>query len=132
MSPSPSLSLSLSRLLRLSVCTTLCLVLLVFHVPSVLPSPLDSYDRYIHAHKYERSAEAHGGKRGAVASESAICSRHGTDIILMGGNAADAVSSPYIVLCYSCGLLRLVEFLQSGRLLIPVDGRDDALCWGRW
>ncbi|KAL3440011.1 gamma-glutamyltranspeptidase-domain-containing protein [Aspergillus insuetus] len=31
------------------------------------------------------------GKRGAVASESAICSRHGTDIILMGGNAADAM-----------------------------------------
>ncbi|CBF75434.1 gamma-glutamyltransferase [Aspergillus nidulans FGSC A4] len=107
MSPSPSLSLS--RLLRLSVCTTLCLVLVVFHVPSVLPSPLDSYDRYTRAHKYERSAEAHDGKRGAVASESAICSRHGTDIILMGGNAADAL----------------------GRLLIPVDGSDDALCWGR-
>ncbi|KAL3439004.1 nucleophile aminohydrolase [Aspergillus tetrazonus] len=89
MSPSPSLSLS--RLLRLSVCTTLCLVLVVFHVPSVLPSPLDSYDRYTRAHKYERSAEAHDGKRGAVASESAICSRQGTDIILMGGNAADAM-----------------------------------------
>ncbi|KAL4990405.1 nucleophile aminohydrolase [Aspergillus falconensis] len=91
MPPSPSLSLSLSRLLRLSACATLCMVLLVFHVPSVLPSPLDSYDRYTHARQYERSAEAHDGKRGAVASESAICSRHGTDIILMGGNAADAM-----------------------------------------
>ncbi|KAL6230095.1 hypothetical protein BDW75DRAFT_234669 [Aspergillus navahoensis] len=87
----PTMSPSLSRLLRVSVCTTLCLVLLAFHVPSVLPSPLDSCDRYTHARQYERSAEAQDGKRGAVASESAICSRHGTDIILMGGNAADAM-----------------------------------------
>lgn len=29
--------------------------------------------------------------RGAVVSESALCSRHGADMIKMGGNAADAV-----------------------------------------
>jgi gamma-glutamyltranspeptidase/glutathione hydrolase len=33
------------------------------------------------------------GKLGAVASESSICSRHGTDMLEMGGNAADAVRS---------------------------------------
>lgn len=32
------------------------------------------------------------GKRGAVASESATCSHHGTDMLMLGGNAADAVS----------------------------------------
>lgn len=32
-------------------------------------------------------------KLGAVASENAICSRYGTDMLNMGGNAADAVSS---------------------------------------
>ncbi|KAL4811069.1 nucleophile aminohydrolase [Aspergillus unguis] len=36
-------------------------------------------------------ADVGNGKTGAVASESAICSRHGTDTILKGGNAADAV-----------------------------------------
>lgn len=32
------------------------------------------------------------GKLGAVASESSICSRHGTSMLEIGGNAADAVS----------------------------------------
>lgn len=32
-------------------------------------------------------------KKGAVASESAVCSRIGVDLIKEGGNAADAVSS---------------------------------------
>lgn len=36
------------------------------------------------------------GKLGAVASESSICSRHGTDMLEMGGNAADAVRSTKI------------------------------------
>lgn len=38
--------------------------------------------------------ENEDGKLGAVASESAVCTRHGTDILKVGGNAADAVSSP--------------------------------------
>ena len=37
-------------------------------------------------------AEVAPGKLGAIASESAICSQHGVDILKMGGNAADAVS----------------------------------------
>lgn len=43
--------------------------------------------------RFDRTSELEEGKRGAVASESAICSRHGTDIINIGGNAADAVSN---------------------------------------
>lgn len=39
------------------------------------------------------------GKLGAVASENAICSRYGTDMLKMGGNAADAVS----ILPRKCG-----------------------------
>ena len=39
------------------------------------------------------SLQHHEGKdrRGAVASESAVCSRVGTDLLKQGGNAADAV-----------------------------------------
>ncbi|KAL4938719.1 hypothetical protein BDV06DRAFT_214883 [Aspergillus oleicola] len=74
-------SSTMSRVLRLSLCTTICLVLLLVHFPGVLPSPLDS----------DSSDNADFGKRGAVASESHICSRHGTDVILRGGNAADAM-----------------------------------------
>lgn len=36
------------------------------------------------------------GKLGAVASESAICSQHGVDILKQGGNAADAVSAHFL------------------------------------
>lgn len=87
----------MSRVLKLSLCTTLLLVLLVVHLPSAVSSPVDydSSDRYFRQHERSRydhvQAGVQAGKRGAVASESAICSRHGTDIILMGGNAADAV-----------------------------------------
>lgn len=87
----------MSRVLKLSLCTTLLLVLLVVHLPSAVPSPVDydSSDRYFRQHERSRydhvQAGVQAGKRGAVASESAICSRHGTDIILMGGNAADAM-----------------------------------------
>lgn len=42
------------------------------------------------------------GKLGAVASENAICSRYGTDMLKMGGNAADAVS----ILPRKCGPYR--------------------------
>ncbi|KAL3475211.1 gamma-glutamyltranspeptidase [Aspergillus californicus] len=73
------------RILKLSFCTTLLLLFLVVYLPSALPSPLDP-DR---AHR--RSDDIGDGKRGAVASESSICSRHGTDIVMTGGNAADAM-----------------------------------------
>ncbi|KAL3463101.1 gamma-glutamyltranspeptidase-domain-containing protein [Aspergillus heterothallicus] len=84
-----SRTLTMSRVLRLSICTTLLLVLVVAYIPGAFPSPLAS-DRS-RPHGWSRELDLEDGKRGAVASESAICSRHGTDIILMGGNAADAM-----------------------------------------
>jgi gamma-glutamyltranspeptidase/glutathione hydrolase len=93
----------MSRVLRLSLCTTLLLVLVVLYLPGAFPSPLAS-DRP-HGRSSELELQLEDGKRGAVASESAICSRHGTDIILMGGNAADAVSFFAIVYCLSWVLL---------------------------
>lgn len=74
------------RLMRFTVLSTLLLTVLVIQLPSVLTSPLDFATRQL-----ARGDGLEDGKRGAVASESAICSRHGTDIITMGGNAADAV-----------------------------------------
>ncbi|KAL2786411.1 gamma-glutamyltranspeptidase [Aspergillus keveii] len=83
---------NMSRVLRLSFCTTLLLVLVVFNLPSgAFPSPLASDRPHGRSSELELELEIEDGKRGAVASESAICSRHGTDIILMGGNAADAM-----------------------------------------
>jgi gamma-glutamyltranspeptidase/glutathione hydrolase len=81
----------MSRVLRLSFCTTLLLVLVVFYLPGAFPSPLASDRPHGRSSELELELGLEDGKRGAVASESAICSRHGTDIILMGGNAADAV-----------------------------------------
>ncbi|OOF93842.1 hypothetical protein ASPCADRAFT_209081 [Aspergillus carbonarius ITEM 5010] len=74
------------RLMRFTVLSTLLLTVLVIQLPSVLTSPLDFATRQL-----ARGDGLEDGKRGAVASESAICSRHGTDIITMGGNAADAM-----------------------------------------
>ncbi|KAL1981493.1 hypothetical protein VTN96DRAFT_2522 [Rasamsonia emersonii] len=50
----------------------------------------------IFSHKHhDRQLQTNGayahGKLGAVASESAICSRHGIEMLKMGGNAADAL-----------------------------------------
>lgn len=46
-------------------------------------------------HKTGPKREIGPGKLGAVATENAICSRHGIEMFEMGGNAADAVSAPY-------------------------------------
>ncbi|RAK99649.1 uncharacterized protein BO80DRAFT_456355 [Aspergillus ibericus CBS 121593] len=74
------------RLVKLTVLSTFLLTVLVIQLPSVLTSPLDFATR-----QQVGGDGIEDGKRGAAASESAICSRHGTDIITMGGNAADAV-----------------------------------------
>ncbi|OJJ36914.1 hypothetical protein ASPWEDRAFT_38574 [Aspergillus wentii DTO 134E9] len=68
----------------------LSLLFLFAHFPSVYTSPVEiasslRRDNNGHVHKIE------DGKLGAVASESAICSRHGTEMLKMGGNAADAM-----------------------------------------
>ncbi|KAJ5826042.1 hypothetical protein N7474_003180 [Penicillium riverlandense] len=68
----------------------LSLVLVVVHLPNVYTSPLELLDRDLD----DRDASHRGigpGKLGAVASENSICSRHGTDILEKGGNAADAL-----------------------------------------
>lgn len=73
--------------IRLGFLAVLSLLLIVTHLPRASTSPLEFS---------ERDDGSHGGiapgKLGAVASESSICSKHGTDMLKMGGNAADAVS----------------------------------------
>jgi gamma-glutamyltranspeptidase/glutathione hydrolase len=71
---------------------TLLLFVLVIHVPNVLTSPLEGTCRNPGGGN-DQGHHVKDGKRGAVASESAICSRHGIDVLELGGNAADAVSS---------------------------------------
>ncbi|KAJ5092017.1 hypothetical protein NUU61_006887 [Penicillium alfredii] len=73
----------------------LSLLLLAAHLPSVLTSPLELPKRAPNNHADARShPNIDPGKLGAVASESSICSRHGTEILKKGGNAADAVRIP--------------------------------------
>ncbi|KAJ6098837.1 transcriptional regulator family: Fungal Specific TF [Penicillium canescens] len=72
--------------MRLGLLAILSLLLVVTHLPRASTSPLEFS---------EQDHGSHGriapGKLGAVASESSICSEHGTDILKMGGNAADAL-----------------------------------------
>lgn len=49
------------------------------------------------AHEYHNSSDNSPPKLGAVASESAVCSRIGTNLLEKGGNAADAVRSRFLV-----------------------------------
>ncbi|GLA89218.1 hypothetical protein AtubIFM56815_003690 [Aspergillus tubingensis] len=81
----PSAS-TMFRLAKFTILSTLLLTIITIHLPSVLTSPLE-----FATSRLDRASKLEDGKRGAVASESAICSRHGTDIINMGGNAADAM-----------------------------------------
>lgn len=86
------------RGLRNAVVTSLLIVLVVVvHSPKALCSPLELAFRREHQgdHGFHDLEE---GKRGAVASESAICSRQGTKMLELGGNAADAVSKGCCVL----------------------------------
>ncbi|KAL2004692.1 hypothetical protein VTN00DRAFT_3220 [Thermoascus crustaceus] len=77
----------MAALTLLAILTT---IILVLNLPSAYTQPVrDLSSRRLdidglHHHLGE-------GKRGAVASESAICSRIGTDMLNMGGNAADAL-----------------------------------------
>ncbi|EAW11885.1 gamma-glutamyltransferase [Aspergillus clavatus NRRL 1] len=77
----------MSGLLRATFLAACALLLLVISLPEALTAPLEN-GQFQHIKH---------GKRGAVASESAICSRHGTDILKIGGNAADALVAT--VLC---------------------------------
>lgn len=73
--------------MRLGLLALVSLGLVVVHLPGASTSPLELLDRN------SNGQDGFGpGKLGAVASESSICSRHGTEMLKMGGNAADAVS----------------------------------------
>lgn len=83
------------RALKISLSIVL-LVVLVVHLPGVNSLSYNLAPREGHV--------VEEGKTGAVASESAICSRHGTDILKQGGNAADAVSDiPFSCACLYAG-----------------------------
>jgi hypothetical protein len=70
----------------------LCMILLIACLPSASTSPLELSFRGAD-HDDRSSLEIGPGKRGAVATENALCSRHGIEMLKMGGNAADAVSA---------------------------------------
>jgi gamma-glutamyltranspeptidase/glutathione hydrolase len=102
--------------LRAAFLVTLLLLVLVIHVPNVLTSPLDLTCSNPNGVDHQ-GHHVKDGKRGAVASESAICSRQGIDILELGGNAADAVSSPSFILVPSIGEHQSRGFLGSTKLL---------------
>jgi gamma-glutamyltranspeptidase/glutathione hydrolase len=83
------------HLKKFGLLALLSLVLVVLNLPRVQSSLLDP--AFLDSNGQDGWHHGLGpGKLGAVATESAICSRHGTDILEMGGNAADAVSSQYL------------------------------------
>jgi len=78
--------------IRLGLLAILSLLLIVTYLPKANTSPLEFSQR--DPNSDHGSTKIAPGKLGAVASESSICSRHGVDILKIGGNAADAVSIP--------------------------------------
>ena len=79
--------------IRLGVLAILSLLLIAIHLPTANTFPLEFSERDTNA-DHGSHGKIGPGKLGAVASESSICSRHGSDILKKGGNAADAVSIP--------------------------------------
>lgn len=74
-------------------------VVLIVHIPSAYTSsvgPESPSQLLLDGGDGGRGRGTEPGKLGAVASESAICSRYGTQMLEIGGNAADAVSVPPI------------------------------------
>ncbi|KAJ5312760.1 Gamma-glutamyltranspeptidase [Penicillium antarcticum] len=76
--------------MRLGLLAILSLLVIVIHLPRASTSPLELSERDPNG-GHESHRHIAPGKLGAVASESAICSKHGTDMLKMGGNAADAL-----------------------------------------
>ena len=98
--------------MRLGLFAILSLLLIVTYLPKVNTSPLEFLERDINVEN-ELHTEIAPGKLGAIASESAICSQHGADILKIGGNAADAVSScpcnsPIILQTWADEMVQLV------------------------
>lgn len=86
----------MSQPMKLGFLAILSLLLIAIHLPSANTSPLEFSERDPTADLGSRG-NIGPGKLGAVASESSVCSRHGSDILKKGGNAADAVSIPISV-----------------------------------
>jgi gamma-glutamyltranspeptidase/glutathione hydrolase len=76
--------------LKISVVVFTTLVFVLVHLPRVHTSPLQVASAS-HPWGEDPLSIIEEGKLGAVASESAICSHHGTEMLKKGGNAADAV-----------------------------------------
>lgn len=77
---------------RFGLLAIVSLVLVIIYLPTSFGSPLDLFPRDPGSQDGWHQGFA-PGKLGAVASESSICTGHGTEMLKMGGNAADAVSS---------------------------------------
>ena len=60
---------------------------------AILAHPFSESSNLHLEQQYGRRHYQESDKRGAVASESAVCSRIGIDLLKAGGNAADAVSN---------------------------------------
>ncbi|CAI7671683.1 unnamed protein product [Penicillium palitans] len=80
----------MSQPMKLGFLAILSLLLIAIHLPSANTSPLEFSERDPTADLGSRG-NIGPGKLGAVASESSVCSRHGSDILKKGGNAADAL-----------------------------------------
>lgn len=78
---------------RLGLLAILCLILLIVNLPGAFTKPLEFPPRSPNTNGGSNHKLA-PGKLGAVASESSVCSGHGTKILESGGNAADAVGLP--------------------------------------
>lgn len=93
---------------RTALLTLVSLALLVCNLPSAWTSPVPNEC-------------VEDGKLGAVASENAICTRHGAEILEAGGNAADAVSDNTLSLT--------LVFVESH---FGLDGRNGIVCRYHW
>lgn len=105
---------------------TLSLVLICMCLPAVYTSPIE----------ITRTGEVEAGKFGAVASESELCSRYGSDMLKKGGSAADSVSLPwpYILYCFCVLELTTGSWLQppfASALwpVIIVVLEEEDICW---
>lgn len=76
------------------ILAVLSVILLVACLPGAYTSPLEFSIRDSD-HDNGSTQRIGAGKLGAIATENAICSRHGIEMLEMGGNAADAVSTKY-------------------------------------
>ena len=76
-------------------------------------------------HKRDGTQHEAKDKRGAVASESSVCSNIGINLIKDGGNAADAVSRKQVALDGTGALL-------TRAALIVAAGRHRLLYRGNW